>query len=333
MDADDSSGADGADYLTHFTAGSPPINIVDTDAVIDDTGANEIKEMLITLINHPDGAAESLSAAGTANISVQAYDSGSGLLRLVGNASRAEYMSVLQNVVYDNSAGTPSDTDRVITITYKDKDNNWSNIAETTILIDNSPPELTLTGNTIFTQGDPATLIVSSAVIFDPDTTNFADGTLTIDMASSGSVDDQLSIRDEGSNLGQIEVTGKNIWYNFGGVGGAEKIGQFSSFVDGTTPMVISLTNYADTESVAALMQNILFANNSANPATNLRLFDSSWTMATAESATRPALQSASTPSMPHQRSVRLATPRLRKIHQPARSRSRSMTLKLCRVR
>jgi hypothetical protein len=93
------------------------------------------------------------------------------------------------------------------------------------------------------------------------DSANFNGGSLSVDYEANGTLDDRLSIRNEGTGPGQIGVSGSNVTY--GGV----TIGTFSGG-SGLTALVVNL-NASCTPSIAqALLRNITFQNVSEAPST-----------------------------------------------------------------
>ena len=275
LDGDDSSGADGVVYQAYFTPGGSEIAVLDSDFVIA-TPESDLEWVTLTLTNRPDGAAEWLSVdtSGFLNISDD-WDNppGSNELRISGRDIIANYETVLASVRYHNIALTPDESARQITVQYEDRNGDLSNTAVTTVLIDKQPPVISLSGELDYTEADPAGLIVGSVTIADTDTDYFDGGTLTVDMASSGSLDDRLAIEGQAGGIGEITLSGNEISYNFGGGTGTRIIGTLATAgpYDGLTPIVVNLTSDADTTSVEALIKRVSYENVSDNPATNLR--------------------------------------------------------------
>jgi uncharacterized repeat protein (TIGR01451 family) len=128
LDADNSSGATGADYKGYFAAGAV-VAAADSDTLITDNGT-VIHSGVIKLTNRPDGTAETLlintSLASGYGISV-ASDGKGGFL-LSGTATLAQYQQVIASLQYANSLAFPNTADRVITVTVNDGLSN-SNVA------------------------------------------------------------------------------------------------------------------------------------------------------------------------------------------------------------
>ena len=75
-------------------------------------------------------------------------------------------------------------------------------------------------------------------------------GTLTIDFTVGGTANDRLEIRDQGSGLGNVSISGSNVRYDFGG--GPIVIGTFTGGTSGSIPLVVTLSANSDDASVEA---------------------------------------------------------------------------------
>ncbi|HEX8663395.1 MAG TPA: Ig-like domain-containing protein, partial [Beijerinckiaceae bacterium] len=129
----------------------------------------------------------------------------------------------------------------------------------------NDAPVLTA-GNTLaYTENDPATVISPAATITDVDSTDFNTGTLTVAFTANGTSRDQLSIRNQGTGLGQIGFDGTTVTYE------NVTIGTASGGVNGAN-LVITFTSAAATPTaVQALLDNITYASTSESPSTLAR--------------------------------------------------------------
>jgi hypothetical protein len=120
LDADNSSGATGADYHGYFTAGGV-VPAADTDTQITDNGT-VIKSAVIKLTTRPDGTAETLlineSLAKSFGITVT--PDGNGGFTLPGTATLAQYQQVIASLQYTDSLPFPNTQQRVITVTVND---------------------------------------------------------------------------------------------------------------------------------------------------------------------------------------------------------------------
>ncbi|MCF5799239.1 type I secretion C-terminal target domain-containing protein, partial [Pseudomonas sp. PA-1-5A] len=134
LDANNSSGATGADYKTIFTEGTagPGVSIADTDIKITDPDSTLLTGATVTLTNAQAG--DALNLGNSVNgISVSTNNqTGTITLTLSGSATLADYMQRIQNITFTNNSHDPSTTPRTITVTVTDG-GNYSNVATTTV--------------------------------------------------------------------------------------------------------------------------------------------------------------------------------------------------------
>ncbi|ROL81844.1 type I secretion protein [Pseudomonas chlororaphis] len=134
LDANNSSGATGADYKVTFTEGTsgPGVSIGDTDLSITDPDSTMLTGATIVLTNRQPG--DSLNLGNSVNgISINANSqAGTITLTLSGNATLADYMQQIKNITFTNNSEDPSTTPRTITVTVTDG-SNYSNVATTTV--------------------------------------------------------------------------------------------------------------------------------------------------------------------------------------------------------
>ncbi|MCU0122282.1 type I secretion C-terminal target domain-containing protein, partial [Pseudomonas sp. B2M1-30] len=134
LDANNSSGATGADYKVTFTENTPGagVSIADTDISITDPDSTMLTGATIVLTNRQPG--DSLNLGNSVNgITINANSKdGSITLTLSGNATLADYMQQIKNITFTNNSEDPSTVPRTITVTVTDG-GNYSNVATTTV--------------------------------------------------------------------------------------------------------------------------------------------------------------------------------------------------------
>ncbi|WP_095122338.1 immunoglobulin-like domain-containing protein [Pseudomonas sp. Irchel s3f10] len=134
LDANNSSGATGADYKVTFTENTPGagVSIADTDISITDPDSTMLTGATVVLTNRQDG--DALNLGNSVNgITINANSTnGTVTLTLSGNATLADYMQAIKNINFTNSSENPSTVPRVITVTVTDG-GNYSNTATTTV--------------------------------------------------------------------------------------------------------------------------------------------------------------------------------------------------------
>ncbi|WP_416195232.1 immunoglobulin-like domain-containing protein [Pseudomonas sp. DC1.2] len=134
LDANDSSGATGANYKVTFTEGTlgQGVSIADTDLKITDPDSTMLTGATIVLTNRQPGDALNLgNSVNGITINANSKD-GSVTLTLSGNATLADYMQQIKNISFTNSSHDPSTVPRIITVTVTDG-SNYSNVATTTV--------------------------------------------------------------------------------------------------------------------------------------------------------------------------------------------------------
>jgi uncharacterized protein YegL len=134
LDANNSSGATGADYKVTFTENTPGagVSIADTDIKITDPDSTMLTGATVVLTNRQDG--DALNLGNSVNgITINANSTnGTVTLTLSGNATLADYMQAIKNISFTNSSEDPSTVPRIITVTVTDG-GNYSNVATTTV--------------------------------------------------------------------------------------------------------------------------------------------------------------------------------------------------------
>ncbi|WP_405122555.1 immunoglobulin-like domain-containing protein [Pseudomonas sp. M20] len=134
LDANNSSGATGADYKVTFTENTPGagVSIADTDISITDPDSTLLTGATVVLTNRQDG--DALNLGNSVNgITINANSTnGTVTLTLSGNATLADYMQAIKNISFTNSSENPSTVPRIITVTVTDG-GNYSNTATTTV--------------------------------------------------------------------------------------------------------------------------------------------------------------------------------------------------------
>jgi hypothetical protein len=205
------TGAGGNDSTATFSetpSGSTPVSIAAAAGVSDPDNAN-LASATITLTNHPDGAAESLSVNTTGtSITASSYNSGTGVLTLTGSDTVAHYQQVLQTLKYDNSAHPPDNADRLVNVTVNDGsvDSNSATATVHVVPLDD-PPVVDLNGagagfdtTTSFTEGSGSTTLAGAADVTDSDTANLQSADVTLTNRPDGNAE-SLSADTTGTSI------------------------------------------------------------------------------------------------------------------------------------
>jgi hypothetical protein len=201
----------GIDNNAAFTENQPALTLATSATVTDVDNAN-LSSATVVLTNHPDGAAEGLTAvtAGT-SITADAYDTSTGVLFLHGSDTLAHYQQVIRSVAYNNTSDTPDTTNR--DITWKVNDGSLdSATAHTTLSVTavNDPPTLDLNGasagtNTTagYTEDQPPTTLAPNTLASDPDNANLQSATVTLTNHPDGALE-SLSVDTTGTSISAV---------------------------------------------------------------------------------------------------------------------------------
>ncbi|MBP5132024.1 type I secretion C-terminal target domain-containing protein [Pseudomonas protegens] len=188
LDANNSSGATGADYKVTFTEGTtgPGVSIADTDLSITDPDSTLLTGATIVLTNRQPG--DSLNLGNSVNgITINANSKdGSITLTLSGSATLADYMQQIKNITFTNNSEDPSSTPRTITVTVTDG-GNYSNVATTTVNVVAVNDAPTATGGAVTGNEDtPLALTWSNFGVSDVDSPASSLGVKITQLPSDG---------------------------------------------------------------------------------------------------------------------------------------------------
>jgi hypothetical protein len=134
LDANNSSGALGADYVRTFTEGGGSVRIADFDATLTDNDSANLAWLTVTITNLLDVGDEILTADTTGTSITWSYVPGTGVLTLNGADTVANYQQVLRTIRYENLSDAPSLAQRVIEFVASDG-GSVSNTGTTTVTI------------------------------------------------------------------------------------------------------------------------------------------------------------------------------------------------------
>ena len=158
LDANNSSGASGADFFANFIEDGGAAAVADSDASLSDLDSPNLYSLTVTITNLWDGVAELLSADTNGTSITANYTSGTGVLLLSGGDTLAHYEQVLRTVSYNNTSDNPNTTARSITFVANDGAND-SNLGTTivTMVAQNDAPVLAGANDLTSISEDPLT--------------------------------------------------------------------------------------------------------------------------------------------------------------------------------
>ncbi len=269
--------------------------VLDADATITDpelAAGNNYSGSTLTLVRNGGASSQDVfSASGTLSTltqggnlvvggttigTVTTNSGGTLVLTFNSSATGARVNSVMQQIAYSNSSDAPPSS---VQVNWTFNDGNTgaqgtggalsaTGSAVVSITPVNDVPVIaSLDGDVrAATEGGGAVLLGSTTGITDPDSADFNTGTLTVSFTSgSDSTEDVLGIRNEGTGVGQIGVSGSNITY--GGV----TIGTWTGGSNGNN-LVVTLNANANATNTAALVNNLTYLNTDTDsPTTTTR--------------------------------------------------------------
>ncbi|MEA2154406.1 MAG: hypothetical protein QOE11_546, partial [Solirubrobacteraceae bacterium] len=208
------AGAAGVDEVAAYLEDQPPTTLA-PDAIAADPDNANLQSATVTLTNHPDGGAESLSVdtAGT-SITPVAYDSTTGVLSLSGSDTVAHYQQVLRTIAYVNAGQNATTTNRTVNFVVNDgSGNSNSPVVSVTVMVINDPPVVDMNAggggidsDAAFVEDSSPTVVGSgpvnlgaSATVSDTDNATLSSATLAVTNHPDG-VNESLSVTIPGGS-------------------------------------------------------------------------------------------------------------------------------------
>jgi parallel beta-helix repeat protein len=161
--------------------------------------------------------------------------------------------------VHDGSEAAPS---YQLTVSDGSLSHGPSSVSIGSFTNTNDAPVISLgQGNITHVEGTSVSTIDNAVSVTDVDSANFASGTLTVTV-SGGDASDQLVVQHQGTGVGQVSVSGFNLFYDSGL--GSVAVGTWSG--GSGSPLVITFTSSAMAAEVEAVSKAVGFRNLSSNP-------------------------------------------------------------------
>ena len=113
-------GQSGSDYSTSFSKASGPAHIVDAGSTVTDADNKNLVSATVTIADLLDVGAEILGVDTGATAIGASFNQFTGVLRLTGSASVADYQQVMRTLSYYNGANVPTGTSRSMEVTVND---------------------------------------------------------------------------------------------------------------------------------------------------------------------------------------------------------------------
>jgi hypothetical protein len=103
LDANNSSGAFGFDYLTFVASGGPAVPIADTDVAINDADDFDLLAAQITIIDASPGDLLAIIGSLPPGIVAHPYNATTGVLRLDGLGLHSDYETAIRQVLFSTT--------------------------------------------------------------------------------------------------------------------------------------------------------------------------------------------------------------------------------------
>jgi arylsulfatase A-like enzyme len=226
-------------------------------------------------IFHQGTGAGQISVSGTTikygsleigTIVTQGVAGGTLTVRLLPDITPAAMQQLLRSVAYVNFSDAPNTTSRRVRFVVTDGGGASSvpRIKTVNVIAVNDPPVINLGGSTDYEEGQGTYPIVNMATGADAEE-NLAGGTFTVSFAGFSEAADRLSIANEGTGAGQINVEGNRV--RFGNLA----IGTIESQGIGGESLIIKLLPGITSAALQQLLRNVAFTNLSDTPNTTSR--------------------------------------------------------------
>jgi hypothetical protein len=155
----------------------------------------------------------------------------------------------------------------IITDKVTSSDTNYNGIDPTDVTVTNVDiqPILSLPDPaTVYGIGSPAIGIDGRATLIDLDSADLNAGVLSVSLSAGATADDRLEIRNVGTGVGQVGVSGSNV--TFGGT----TVGSFTGGM-GAAPLAITFNSSATPEVAQAVLRAVTFRNVGTSLVTSTR--------------------------------------------------------------
>ncbi|MBK1719781.1 DUF4347 domain-containing protein [Thiocystis violacea] len=243
---------------------APGAGSVNTEGFTPSASLNEAGTLYYVVV------ADDATAPSVANVKAGLDNSGGAAPKSGNSAATSGGFDSSFSAITGLSASTAYDVYFVATDQAGNDQTAVTKVDVTTATPNAAPAIANLSSDTLsYTEGDSAAIIDqgTAATVTDSDSTDFNTGTLTVAItANRDSGEDVLAIRHQGTDAGQIGVSGSTVTY------GGATIGTFTGGT-GTNDLVVTFNSASATPTAAqALIQNITYQNSdSADPSAAAR--------------------------------------------------------------
>jgi uncharacterized delta-60 repeat protein len=206
-----------------------------------------------------------------AGVAIGTFTGGSGSvplsIALNDHASTAAVQALTRAITFSNVDANPSTALRSVQFVLNDGAgaDSQPQFKAVNIQRDNGRPVIEMGGTAVYHEGAVPTVVSPNARVTDADSSSFGGGKLTVAIGSNAAATDRLSIRNQGTGMDQISVSGANVSYNHVVIG-------VISGGSGAAPLLVTLKPACGRAAIQALVQNVTFAALGENPGSAQRV-------------------------------------------------------------
>ena len=243
-----------------------PIIAINTGATfVNGSIGNEITAAMLTEGDPDDSGVEITYSINTEPVNGRLYLNGSQLAA-ASTFTQADIDSRILTYDHNGLSNTADSFDFTLSDGGEDGATAiWGTFSLTITPINDAPVLTSSTGTLSYPENTGPFLLGVTAVITDADSTDFDGGELTVQLSANGLSEDLLTIRNEGSEVGEVGVSGSDITY--GGV----TVGTFNGPVTGSTALLVTFNENSSAAIAQAVLRNLTYENTSEDPSTSMR--------------------------------------------------------------
>ncbi|MEZ6087267.1 MAG: cadherin-like domain-containing protein [Pirellulaceae bacterium] len=226
-----------------YTENDGAVAITSTLAVSDVDDTNIESAVVQITGNYANG--EDVLAFVDQNGITGSWNAANGTLTLTGSATKADYITALRSITYNNTSENPSAATRTVSFTVNDGDANSNTVTRDIAFtaVNDAPVESSIEGTPLaYTENDGAVAITSTLTVTDVDDTNMESAVVQI-TGNYANGEDVLSFVDQNGITGSWNAT------------------------NGT----LTLTGSASKANYEAALRSVTYANVSENPSISAR--------------------------------------------------------------
>ncbi|QMS87343.1 cadherin-like domain-containing protein [Nostoc edaphicum CCNP1411] len=218
------------------------ITAIDSGITLSDADSPNLASATISITSGFASTQDTLAFSDQNGIT-GSYDSSTGVLTLIGNATVAKYQTVLRSITYNNSSDNPSTTPRTVSFVVNDGTANSTAVTRNINITAVNDIPITTASNSALTYTENATTTIDSGItLSDADSPNLSSATVSI-TSGFASAEDILAFTSQNGIMGN---------YN-------------------SSTGVLTLTGSSSVANYQTVLRSVTYTNSSDNPSTTPR--------------------------------------------------------------